>query len=31
MAVFTGWNIYEKESLDPAWALSRVLAAVKKE
>ena len=31
IAVFTGWNIYEKESLDPAWALSRVLAAVKKE
>jgi CubicO group peptidase (beta-lactamase class C family) len=28
IAVFTGWNIYEKESLDPASALSRVLAAV---
>lgn len=30
VAVFTGWNIYEKESLDPAWALSRILAAVRK-
>jgi CubicO group peptidase (beta-lactamase class C family) len=31
IAVFTGWNIYEKESVDPASALSRVLGAVKKE
>jgi len=31
LAVFTGWNIYDKPSLDPSFALSRVLAALKKE
>jgi CubicO group peptidase (beta-lactamase class C family) len=30
VAVFTGWNIYEKPSLDPRLALERVLAAVRK-
>ena len=29
IAVFTGWNIYETPSLDPRFALERVLAAVK--
>lgn len=30
IAVFTGWNIWEKPSLDPRLALERVVAAVKK-
>ena len=30
ISVFTGWNIYDKPSLDPSFALGRVLAAVKK-
>jgi CubicO group peptidase (beta-lactamase class C family) len=30
ISVFTGWNIYDKPSLDPTFALGRVLAAVKK-
>ena len=30
ISVFTGWNIYDKPSLDPSFALARVLAAVKK-
>ena len=30
IAVFTGWNIYDKPSLDPRLALERVLASVKK-
>ena len=29
IAVFTGWNIYDKPSLDPGYALARVLAAIK--
>ncbi len=29
IAVFTGWNIYDKPSLDPRAALARVLAAIK--
>jgi CubicO group peptidase (beta-lactamase class C family) len=29
IAVFTGWNIYDKPELDPKLALSRVLKAVK--
>ena len=29
IAVFTGWNIYDKPELDPRVALDRVLAAVK--
>jgi CubicO group peptidase (beta-lactamase class C family) len=29
IAVFTGWNIYDKPALDPSFALSRVLAAIK--
>jgi CubicO group peptidase (beta-lactamase class C family) len=29
IAVFTGWNIYEKPALDAAFALKRVLGAVK--
>lgn len=29
IAVFTGWNIYEKPSLDPHFALQRVLEAVR--
>ena len=28
IAVFTGWNIYDTPSLDPRYALSRILAAV---
>ena len=28
IAVFTGWNIYDKPSLDPRFALARVLASV---
>ncbi|MDQ2966231.1 MAG: beta-lactamase family protein [Chloroflexota bacterium] len=31
IAVFTGWNIYDTPSLDPRFALSRVMAAVKRE
>jgi CubicO group peptidase (beta-lactamase class C family) len=31
IAVFTGWNIYEKPELDPRVALERVVAAVKDE
>jgi CubicO group peptidase (beta-lactamase class C family) len=30
IAVFTGWNIYEKPALDPGLALERVLRAVKR-
>ena len=30
ISVFTGWNIYDKPSLDPGFALGRVLAALKK-
>ncbi len=30
IAVFTGWNIYDKPSLDPSFALARVLEAVRK-
>jgi len=30
IAVFTGWNIYDKPELDPRAALERVLAAVRK-
>jgi CubicO group peptidase (beta-lactamase class C family) len=30
ISVFTGWNIYDRPSLDPSVALARVLAAVKK-
>lgn len=30
ISVFTGWNIYDKPSLDPSYALGRVLAAVRK-
>jgi CubicO group peptidase (beta-lactamase class C family) len=30
IAVFTGWNIYDKPELDPRFALKSVLAAVKK-
>jgi CubicO group peptidase (beta-lactamase class C family) len=30
ISVFTGWNIYDKPSLDPSFALGRVLAAVEK-
>ena len=30
IAVFTGWNIYDTPSLDPRYALGRVLAAVRK-
>lgn len=30
ISVFTGWNIYDKPSLDPGFALGRVLAAVRK-
>ncbi len=30
ISVFTGWNIYDKPSLDPRFALGRVLAALKK-
>lgn len=29
IAVFTGWNVYDKPELDPSLALERVLAAVK--
>ena len=29
IAVFTGWNIYDKPELDPRFAFERVLAAVK--
>ena len=29
IAVFTGWNIYDKPELDPGFALARVLGAVK--
>ena len=29
VTVFTGWNIYDKPSLEPGYALGRVLAAVK--
>ena len=29
IAVFTGWNIYDKPELDPRLAFARVLAAVK--
>ena len=29
MAVFTGWNIYDKPELDPFVAMDRVLRAVK--
>jgi CubicO group peptidase (beta-lactamase class C family) len=29
ICVFTGWNFYDKPELDPAFALGRVLAAVK--
>jgi CubicO group peptidase (beta-lactamase class C family) len=29
LAVFTGWNIYDKPALDPGIAFTRVLAAVK--
>ena len=29
ITVFTGWNIYDKPSLEPGYALGRVLAAVK--
>ena len=29
IAVFTGWNIYDKPELDPRFAFARVLAAVK--
>ena len=29
IAVFTGWNIYDKPELDPRFAFGRVLAAVK--
>ena len=29
IAVFTGWNIYDKPELDPVLALDRVLSAVK--
>lgn len=29
ISVFTGWNVYDKPSLDAAYALARVLAAVK--
>lgn len=28
IAVFNGWNIYDRPELDPKWALDRVLAAV---
>ena len=28
ISVFTGWNIYDKPSLDPGFALGRVLAAL---
>ena len=28
ISVFTGWNIYDKPSLDPGSALARVLGAV---
>ena len=30
ISVFTGWNIYDKLSLDPSFALARVLAAVER-
>jgi CubicO group peptidase (beta-lactamase class C family) len=30
ISVFTGWNIYDKPSLDPNFALARVLAALQK-
>lgn len=30
ITVFTGWNIYDKPSLDPNFALGRVVAALKK-
>jgi CubicO group peptidase (beta-lactamase class C family) len=29
VAVFTGWNIYDKPELNPKFALERVVAAVK--
>jgi CubicO group peptidase (beta-lactamase class C family) len=29
IAVFTGWNVYDKPALDPGFALDRVLGAVK--
>jgi len=29
IAVFTGWNIYDKPELDPRFALERILNAVK--
>ena len=29
ISVFAGWNIYDKPSLDPGFALARVLGAVK--
>ena len=29
IAVFTGWNIYDKPALDPGLALDRVLGAVR--
>jgi len=29
IAVFTGWNIYDKPALSPQVALERVLAALK--
>ncbi len=28
IAVFNGWNIYDRPEIDPRWALDRVLAAV---
>ena len=28
IAVFNGWNIYDKPELDPTWALDRVLGAI---
>jgi len=30
IAVFTGWNIYDQPSLDPSFALARVLEALRK-
>jgi hypothetical protein len=30
IAVFTGWNIYDKPTLSPQLALERVLESVKK-
>jgi hypothetical protein len=30
IAVFTGWNIYDKPELDPQLALGRVLESVRK-